>query len=253
MFLFFHAFCTNASWIPHVTSPHTFILIDTRQRKRTNTHSLSRVQTTWAASFKRRRYRRVMQYREVALPPARHDKRAMLHPDRAIWAGTLHPPFHTKNTQTHTAGWQFSKVTRTKWRSRAPRQLVWKLPKARFLCKNIPVPHLWSHTVDLPKLNSGAWFRYSSSHWNKINWNLTPEYTMSPKLQCESAPSRKTWLHYHQSSLLSPQYPLKTENHRAVGLVNLNSFVARDFSSIWSSQCEKMSVSLRLKLLEVVL
>lgn len=86
----------------HLT--HLFSQIPANGNTQTHVGTV-RVQTAWAASFKRRRFHRVLQYRGVALPPVRRDKRAMLHPDRAIWVSTLHPPFHTKNTQSYTAGW----------------------------------------------------------------------------------------------------------------------------------------------------
>ena len=72
------------------------------------------VQTTWAASFKSRRLRHVLQYRRVALPPVKHDKRAMLHPDRAIWAVTLQPAIpHKEDSNTPQAAEQSDTHTHT--------------------------------------------------------------------------------------------------------------------------------------------
>lgn len=56
-------FVPTQSWIPCFTSPHTRLFSQIETHK----HSL-KVQTTWAASFKRRRFHHVMQYRGVALP-----------------------------------------------------------------------------------------------------------------------------------------------------------------------------------------
>ena len=151
--LFFVYYSINTSWVPRLTSPRTLILTNIDQRKHENTHTHTHTGSSNYVSciIQKEVSSSCSAVQRGCPPPVKHDKRAMLHPDRAIWAVTLQPAIpHSKNTPTHTAGWQLSKVTHTKWRlwqAQEPVRPMWKLCQARFLCENILVQHLRSHSL----------------------------------------------------------------------------------------------------------
>lgn len=97
--LFFVYYSISTSWIPRLTSPHVLILTNTHQQKCTNTHSRSLNYVS--CIIQKKVVSSCSAVQRGCPPPAKHDKRAMLHPDRAIWAATLQPAIpHKEYTDT---------------------------------------------------------------------------------------------------------------------------------------------------------
>ncbi len=83
-------------------------------------------------------------------PPVKHDKRAMLRPDRAIWAVTLQPAIpHREYIDTQQAVGQSDTHKMEIVTCTGAHGASLKLWEARFLCENIPVPHLISQTCGI--------------------------------------------------------------------------------------------------------
>lgn len=110
-------------------------------------------------------------------PPVWHDKRAMLHPDRAIRAVTLQPAIPRKEYTDTLQGDSWAKWHTQNGDYEGHRSL-WGLFESwdRWdFCLKIYLCHIWDHidVPELPRLNSGARYRCISSPLGLINWNLT--------------------------------------------------------------------------------
>lgn len=101
MFLFLYSLCTTVSTQVGFSASacaysHKYPATTTHR----HTHTLA-VHTTWAASFKRRWLRHVLQYRGVALPLWSMIRELCCTQIELSEQLPFNPPFHTKNTQPH--------------------------------------------------------------------------------------------------------------------------------------------------------
>lgn len=98
MFLFLYSLCTTVSTqvlLPCLTSPHVLILTKILQLRHTHAHWHTHKHTCSSNYVSCIIQKEVASSRSAVQrgcpPPVKHDKRAMLRPDRAIWAVTLQP------------------------------------------------------------------------------------------------------------------------------------------------------------------
>ncbi len=179
--LFFVYYSISTSWIPRLTSPQALILTNNHQRKYTNWHTRS--SNYVSCIIQKKVVSSCSAVQRGCPPPAKHDKRAMLHPDRAIWAVTLQPAIpHKEYTDTlQSDSW-------AKWHAQnGGYEGHWNLwgqcesYDSQGFCVKIYLYHIWDHRefFKLPKLHSHVRYKYIPSPVGLVNWNFTPKYKLT--------------------------------------------------------------------------
>lgn len=126
----------------------------THTRRHTDTQTLA-VQTTWAASFKRRRLRHVLQYRGVALPLWSMIRELCCTQIELSERLPFNPPFHTQRIHRHTLqGGSWAKWHTQNGDYDRHRSLRGQCESCvrRDFCVKIYLCNIWDHIVFIAKV-----------------------------------------------------------------------------------------------------